>query len=113
MKSIYIILMTLLLVVPCMAELTTNQTAYIQGRNAGFELGILYWQGLGNTTAATAYNEKVTAWNNLMNTSLNNTTEALAQQLKPMPLPNNSWQPTVIKNWDGKSNVWAGTKGAL
>ena len=104
MKSIAIIALLALLVAPCTAELTMNQTAYVQGRDAGFELGIVFWQGLGNATAAQLYNEKVAAWNSLCNDTLSPEDVAM-QRLLPMPMPDDSYLPEVVRNWDGK-NVW-------
>lgn len=103
MKYIAIILLGLLLAAPCIAM--GEQAIYIKGIDDGYYLGILAWQARGNATAAELYNAEVVKYNAWLKSTLSES-EYKLEELALLPMPDESYLPQVIREWDGK-NVWS------
>ncbi len=94
MKSICIASLLALIGLAC--GMTDTQKAYIDGINDGFYLGELAWQARGNTTAAQLYNQEILKYNAFLNSTLNESEYAL-EELAPIPEPDLSWYPEILK----------------
>lgn len=108
MKAIAILSMMALLMAPvCAMDAATK--AYIAGIEDGFYLGELAWQARGNATAAQAYNTEIGKYNAFLKTILS-VEEYRAAELAPLPIPDNSWMPQILRDSRPGENPWSGSR---
>jgi len=94
------------MVAPCIA-MSEQEAAYIAGINDGFYLGQLAGQARGNATAANLYNTEIAKYNDFMNSTLN-ASEARQEWLAFLPIPDDSWMPIIVREWNSSEPVWNG-----